>query len=327
MMKNIKIILVLALITILPSGINAQGVTFRFSPDFTYPKGLVAGGKNMMEENTSRLLTEINQAARTGRTLRLETVNMHQGAKERLRALWENCPFSCDEELPVKKCLEDVERLQVRGIRVTMKPADDTYRGDKGREITVSYDKRSGQIVGVSLALNETNKESIMGRGGAVNDLTQRRTILGFVEQFRNYYNEKNLSAIKDVYSDDALIITGSVITTRKGGDIRSDKVEVRYNQQNKNQYMVSLKRCFDNNKFINVEFDKIEVARHPTKAGFYGVTIHQKWDSSRYKDDGWLFLLWDFRNESHPVVHVRTWQPGQVKEDDVFTTADFRLE
>lgn len=43
---------------------------------------------------------------------------------------------------------------------------------------------------------------------------------------------------------------------------------------------------------------------RHPTMDGIYGVSLRQQYKSDRYADDGYLFLLWDFRNESMPLIH-----------------------
>lgn len=68
---------------------------------------------------------------------------------------------------------------------------------------------------------------------------------------------------------------------------------------------------------------------RHPTMDGIYGVSLRQQYKSDRYADDGYLFLLWDFRNESMPLIHVRTWQPAETISDDneVMNIRDFNLE
>ena len=104
---------------------------------------------------------------------------------------------------------------------------------------------------------------------------------------------------------------------------------EIVYSKQNKEQYLTSLQRVFDNNRFIRVTFDNIQVRSHRAKAGFYGVTLHQKWQSSNYCDDGYVFLLWEFKDGASPVVHVRTWQPDMIgsrklDEDEVFNENDF---
>lgn len=303
--------------------VNAQNVSFSINSGYN--------GSNMsqssIENNITKLLNAIHTAgSRTGSALNLGSVDMEARARTRLLALWENCPFVCEDLNNVFPCITDVEGFQIRGIPVLMKPQDTLYKGQMSREIVVSFNKQ-GVITGVSLALNNINGARIMGQGNEVRDLTERRMIRKFLEDFRCYYNEKDTAALRAIYSDDAIIITGSVMTPKKMDGVTASKQEIRYNKQNKNQYMQSLKQCFQNNKYINVEFDKIDIVRHPTNAGYYGVTLHQKWDSSRYKDDGWLFLLWDFTDKEKPTIHVRTWQPWMVKENDVFSIDDFRID
>ena len=75
---------------------------------------------------------------------------------------------------------------------------------------------------------------------------------------------------------------------------------------------------------------------RHPGHKDFYGVTLHQGYSSDRYHDDGYLFLLWDFRNEDCPQIHVRTWQPDsynpdgkgnrRIPKDEIFSLSDFDI-
>ena len=164
----------------------------------------------------------------------------------------------------------------------------------------------------------------IMSSGAAVTDLRERREILKFVEDFRCFYNEKNLDALRMIFSDDAVIITGSVMKQRK----MSDGVQVgqvRHTVQNKEQYMENLRRCFTRNRWINVGFSQISVAKHGSKSNIFGVTLHQAWRSSTYNDDGWLFLLWDFTDPDAPTILVRTWQEDKVAAaEGVFNHNDF---
>ena len=85
------------------------------------------------------------------------------------------------------------------------------------------------------------------------------------------------------------------------------------------------------NTKYIKVQFDEIEVMRHPVNPNFYGVTLLQGWTSNTYHDEGYLFLLWDFTNEEAPQIHVRTWQPDKIggkplPKDEIFTLDDFDI-
>lgn len=300
----------------------AAQVTFKFSA------GTIDAGtlKTKMENNISALLTEIDRAGKAGSDLNLSQINMEPAAKTRLSALWEDARFVCDKSSNISKCLNDFQGYQVRAIPITMKPLDSSYEGSLSRELTISLSK-SGVITGVRPAWElQEDVSKIMFSPGGVADTRQRREILKWVEDFRCYYNEKNLQALNQIYSDDALIITGSVVTQRanKGDGVRLEQ-NVKYTVQSKEQYINKLSRIFKNNRRVNVEFDHISVVMHGAKKNIYGVTLHQKWQTNSYNDEGWLFLLWDFNDPEQPQIHVRTWQPDQVVANDgVFTLDDF---
>lgn len=297
-------------------------VTFKFSPN-TIQAGAL---KTRMESNISALLTEIDRAGRSGTALNLSAINMEQEAKNRLSALWEDARFVCDKSGNISKCLNDVQGYQVRSIPITMKPTDASYNESLNRELTISLN-RSGVITGVKPAWeNQEDVSRILFSPGGVVDTRQRREILKWVEDFRCYYNEKNIKALNQIYSDDALIITGSVIKQRTKGDngVRMEE-KVKYTVQSKEQYISKLTNLFHINRHVKVEFDHISVVMHGAKPNIYGVTLHQIWQTDTYMDDGWLFLLWDFNDPEAPQIHVRTWQPEQiVASDGVFTLDDF---
>ena len=162
--------------------------------------------------------------------------------------------------------------------------------------------------------------------------MERRQTILGFVENFRSHYDEKDINALRQVFSEEALIITGSVVMKR---DLKSDapmlRPEVTYKTQTKYEYLKNLQANFKRNKYIKVTFNDIEVIRHPVNPDFYAVTLHQHWKSSNYEDDGYLVLLWEFREGYDPIIHVRTWQPDRVGNrklgrDEVINIMDFTI-
>lgn len=306
----------------------ATEVTFKFAPGTA--SGLSFALKSKMERNVSALLTEIQQAGQAGRPLRLAAVDMEDGAKRNLEAFWRMLPFVCEQKVNVAKCLHDAQGYQIREILITMKPKNSSYKQSRERELTISLNRHSGIITGVRPAAeNNEDFRKVMGQGRDVTDMSQRLEILKFVEDFRCYYNQKNIEALRQIYSDDALIITGSVVRRRHSGDIgKQMTTSVKYRKQSKEQYLANLERLFARVNFINVTFDRISVKRHNAKEGIYGVTLHQKWESSGYSDDGWLFLLWDFTDEEKPQIHVRTWQTDQmVAIDGVFTEQDFFIE
>ncbi len=160
-------------------------------------------------------------------------------------------------------------------------------------------------------------------------DAKRRRTILNYCERFRNAYSNKDINFLRQVFSDKALIIVGNVVKEKNADDGLGHGSRVTYAMHSKKDYLQRLSLVFKANKHIDVRFSDFRIMRHPTKDGIYGVTMRQGYKSDRYGDDGWLFLLWDFRNASMPMIHVRTWQPAKAVggEDDVIGMSDFNLE
>lgn len=303
---------------------TAQGVKFKFSGGISN-----SALRSSMEMRVSNLLTELNSACAQNRDLELGTLHLTPKASQSLQMLWKNFHFSCDEQVIQQLCLQDVNGYEVRGIAITLTPMGNNFNGELNRELTICF-APDQEITGVHMALANNVYASIVDKGKNVTDTRRRLEILKFVEDFRSYYDEKDIEALRYIYSDDALIITGKVIQRKSlGNDQARMKPEIEYTKQNKEQYLTSLQRVFNNNKFIRVKFDDIQVRRHPAKESFYAVTLHQKWQSSNYSDDGYMFLLWEFKEDASPVVHVRTWQPDKIggrelDEDEVFNENDF---
>lgn len=165
-------------------------------------------------------------------------------------------------------------------------------------------------------------------------DAANRRLILDYVEHLRTAYTTKDIDFLEQVFSEKALIIVGTVVKTVADSENHFlSPAQVTYNVRTKHEYMGRLRRLFASNSHIDLEFSDFKVMRHPTRKGIYGVTLRQAYRSDRYADDGYLFLLWDFRDPMAPMIHVRTWQPYWVEEgqplpvDEVYDLGSFNLE
>ena len=311
------------------SQLSMAQVKFQFS-DGIYNQTF----ESQVERNVSFLLSEIDRAEKSGsQVLNLSSVRMDDNARNGLTSLWKNIHFRCEWNTNVQPCIKDITGYEIRQIPVEMKPLDNTYKGELHKELTISF-SRDGVITGVRTAIDNNSYLSIL-RGGKSNlDTRMRREILKFVEDFRSYYVEKNASALEEIFSDDALIITGRVIKTmgksQTDGISQQVRERVVYSKQSKQQYINNLKALFRSSEFVNVDFSDIELMRHGSNPNFYGVRLRQKWASQRYNgnqyaDDGYVFLLWDFTDETQPKIHVRTWtprRPGQNGDD--FSPEDF---
>lgn len=159
-------------------------------------------------------------------------------------------------------------------------------------------------------------------------DSLSRRKILSYCEHLRTSYTTKDIDFIRQVFSDNALIIVGNVVKTGKKSSAGND-AKVAYSVRSKEEYLSRLSEVFKSNSKIKLEFSDFSIMRHPSMKGIYGVSLRQKYSTDKYSDDGYLFLLWDFRNPSMPLIHVRTWQPHKIvaQGEEVIDISDFNIE
>lgn len=323
---NRQVCIAVCLLTaFLPQAQAQQTATFTFSDGLS---DTVL--KPKMEAEIGRLLTEINAAAAANRPLQLQDISITVEARQALERRWEHSShFTCWDEDNVQPCLTDLTGYEVRDIPVTM--LNPNIKGDRLRQLVICF-SRQGIITDVHPQLPELTYNNIVAGSRDVKDLERRMEIMKWVEQFRSYYDEKDLSSIEKVFSEKALIITGRVINTRQ---IAGDKVmlrpEVVYNRQTKKQYLSRLAQTFRKNSYIKLTFSDIHIGQHggTGKENIYWVGLNQKWESEHYSDDGYLFLVWEFPDGGgDPLIHVRTWQPDQpslpLKETDKFNIHDF---
>ena len=285
--------------------------------------------KAKMERTMSAFLTEVNNAQSSKRALNFGGMGLSNNVQSSVSMLWENSPFECTDEEIMEHCIQTGSGYQVRNIPLIMRPTDSSFNEDEYQEAVFSFD-RNGNMESFYLTLSMNLYMNVIKSNKSVTDLRRRQLILDYVEHFRTAYNQKDKEFLEAVFSDDALIITGKVIPQRVRDNIQLP-ARVEYTRQTKRQYMTKLSQVFAANKHIKVTFDEIRVVMHPTKSEWYGVTLHQGWTSDRYHDDGWLFLLWDFSNEDHPTIHVRTWQPDKIEgkklpDEEIFSLDDFNI-
>lgn len=323
MKKTLQFLLTLGLL-LSASAISAE-VTFKFSAH-SMEKGPV---KSKIEQTLSALLTEFDRAASQNRPLNLDNLDIDPTAQNRLTFLWDEMThMQSTTDFYVSPAINDVQGFEVRGIKVEMLSDDGLYDGARYRELCFVFNKQGKMTKFIPIEDKYESMMDILNSGLPVEDLERRHELLKFVDDFRWYYNEKNIQAISDIFSDDALIITGTVNKRKENlgnGEMKTVS-KVDYKRQTKAEYISKLRSVFKNNYKIDVKFDSIQVAKSSTHEGFYGVTLFQRWKADRYNDEGWLFLYWDFTKDP-PQILVRTWQEeAAAREDGIFNMNDFEV-
>lgn len=298
-------------------------------------------GLETAQRNLGVVLTEINRAQKAKTILTTRGLPMDDFSLKSLLRLWAVTPFYCDDSEVVERVWVFKDgSMMVGHIPLIITPEGEEFGFGNYQEAVVEFDAR-GTITDFRLALDSHMSES-MEQCGSVVDKEKQMIILQYVERFRTAYNQRDITTIEKMFSDDALIITGRVVMARPN-DMGAATAKVQYTKQNKQQYITNLRRAFHRNKWIDVKFSKIGddsneggcagITRSKKNPNMYGIRLRQEWRSSSYSDEGYLFLLWEFPEDGgDPIIHVRTWQPEivngvrQKPDDDISTLAGFDL-
>ena len=178
-------------------------------------------------------------------------------------------------------------------------------------EDVVFHLTKDGKVCEVAFGLNKPAVDDIMNRGAWSDEA--RKVMINFLESYKTAYALKRLDYISSIFSNDALIITGSFVKSTGNKEVGPSNIKhVKYTRQTKAQYMKSLKACFASNEYVNIHFADNIIRRSASNPNIYGIQIKQDYYSSSYGDTGYLFLLIDFKDVKAPLIHVRTWQPDK---------------
>lgn len=272
-----------------------------------------------IEREGSRVLSEFNAAVLGGRAPVLgggiERLN------ENVSRLWDTAPMYVPDPSVILTLNELTDgSFEVRGIPLMLRSGEgEVY------EEGILFFTQEGVPSDFRIALPLHQYSKLMQQGTDAVDKERRQEIIAFTEELRTAYNRKDIDFIRDVFSDQALIIVGNVVQSTDESSPYEQQVE--YLRFGKQEYVERLERVFRNNSFIDVTFEKITILKHNKYPDVYGVNMDQYYKSSTYEDEGYLFLLVDFKDPEQPMIHVRVWQPlQQTPESTLFTMGDIVL-
>jgi len=292
---------------------------------------LVRGGDPIMRKGISKVLTqtvqEINKTAEgEGEMDSIERYCTEEGYQA-LNSLVENTGFlTTAREYRLTLLGTPSGNYEVRGItgRVNMGQTE----GDPVQEVVFVLNWQAF-IIDVHFAMELHHYEALLSDGQKLKDGTYREQVLNFLEQFRTAHNTKNIAFLEKTYSDDALIIVGRKVERKESevtqlADFAKGKIE--FIKKSKTEYMESLRRVFIYNSFVKVSFDSVTVVQHPKFNKIYGITLKQRWNSSNYSDEGYLFVMMDFRAPDTVLVRVRSWQPDKFEDGSTIDLSYFHI-
>lgn len=192
-----------------------------------------------------------------------------------------------------------------------------------------------GRIDNVAFGLGQVAESDILCKYAPGWSDETREVLMEFMENYKTAYCLKRLDYISDIFADDAVIISGNVVKRpssqipgERGVSVGGQDI-IQYNRYTKDGYLKKLKENFARNEFINIRFSNNEVQwleKYKDKK-LFAIQIGQEYNSSRYADKGFLFLLVDMTDREAPQIKIRTWQPNEVSMDKLYNAGDFYSE
>ena len=293
---------------------NAQQKT-----TFEFTETVDVALRRTMQNNANALFEDIHDAYFSGKAgLSISQNHATPEAIEQIQALWSTSQFYCKMPDVKKRVLKSANGFQVRNIPVFFKQGENEE--EQNQDIAIEFTSQ-GRISDFFIAIPMHQYQQILETRDTVTDLRRRQLVVGFVDNFRTAYNRKDIAYLKQVFSEDALIIVGNGKKLERSGD---GLPNYEYVVHDKASYITKLQGVFNNNKYINVKFSDIEVLQPYKNKGVYCVTLRQEWNSSNYSDVGWLFLMIDIRDDNKPLIWVRAWDHENVSKDDRISAGDF---
>ncbi|MBN2828791.1 MAG: hypothetical protein JXR56_00555 [Candidatus Cloacimonetes bacterium] len=230
----------------------------------------------------------------------------------------------------------DLSVWDINGYRVVRSiPMKFSFRSSKepfSESVNFSFDGE-GKVDGITFALSNKAVEDIYAKDENYASKENKALIVDFMERYKTAYCLKDTTFLRNVFTDDALIIIGRVIKREPDPTIESmtkqlgdDKVE--YIKVSKKEYIQRVKEQFARKDFINIRFTDNKFQPLESKdSKMYGIQIGQYYYSDDYADKGYLFLMFDLKDSNKPRIMVRSWQPEKNPDGSIVGVMDFQFE
>lgn len=181
------------------------------------------------------------------------------------------------------------------------------------RSVVFRFNKDTHKVMTIAFRLTDIAEIDILGKDQW--NPQSRMILVNFLEDYQTAYALKRIDYLDKIFSDDALIIVGTVLKQKQKGDVMhlSTETKVKYDTLSKGKYIDKLHNVFSKNEFVNIRFMDTDFTQHKSGMELYGIQVKQEYLSSIYGDVGYLFLMVDLREEL-PVIHVRTWEPEKTE-------------
>lgn len=193
-------------------------------------------------------------------------------------------------------------------------------------KLVYRFNPESRKIESVAFALTQRAENDIMNAAASWPEVS-RWTILNFMEDYQTAFALKRTDYINSIFSDDALIITGTILKKLDNAERAFDRSksldlggpkDIAYSQLSKTEYIDRLRKIFSTREYVHLQFEDnvtrmidLPAINGINKGAAFGIEIKQRYESTGYSDDGYLTMVFDTRGKL-PIIHVRLWQPDK---------------
>ena len=212
-----------------------------------------------------------------------------------------------------------------RGLTVSLKYPRSGKTIVENVEFRLDY--KTLKINSLSYTLNQEAEDDILNEEKKW-EANSRFQLMRFLQDYQTAYALKRADFLESIFSEDALIIVGVELERAPNLENRilpTNQSQYKFTQKSKSEYIDHLRRIFASAEFVNLQLKDNEILKVPNKE-IYGIQIRQIYTSSSYADQGYLFLVVDLRDEEHPIIHVRTWQPNKDPDFGFFDLSKFTI-
>lgn len=193
-------------------------------------------------------------------------------------------------------------------------------------KLVYRFNPESRKIESVAFALTQRAENDIMNAAASWSEVS-RWAILNFMEDYQTAFALKRTDYINSIFSDDALIITGTILKKLNNAERAFDRSksldlggpkDIAYSQLSKTEYIDRLRKIFSTREYVHLQFEDnvtrmidLPAINGINKGAAFGIEIKQRYESTGYSDDGYLTMVFDTRGKL-PIIHVRLWQPDK---------------
>ena len=192
---------------------------------------------------------------------------------------------------------------------------------------------KQGKLRDFNTCITEQLYQKFVKQAEYGDDWGNRQEIIKFLEKYRTAYLTRDIKTVDMMFAEEAIIIVGRKLETKKlpEGMVKYQQFgrqpSYNYLRMTKQEYLKRQRRIFKSVEDIFLDFSTFNIVRKNNQPSIYGVEMRQTYQSTKYGDEGYLFLLIDFDPDTlsnDPLIYVRAWQPNAWSRDEMIRTGDF---